>query len=96
MLVHEQRTSSNWGRGETEPKRQLTGMLLRKVRGTSKWPAGQKRNLLMSGQKAKNKLQVGPRDESLLDHSGAWITQRSTYAHTPTRHCTKPCLKPGL
>lgn len=55
--------------GETEPKRQLTGMLLRKVRGTSERPAGQKRTLLMSVQKTKDKLQVGPKT------SVSWIIQ---------------------
>ena len=38
----------------------------------------------------------GPKDKYLLDHSGAWITWGSMYAHTSTRHHIKPCLKPGF
>lgn len=53
-------TSSNQG-GKDRAKEATDGTLLRKVRGTSERPAGQKRSLLMSVQKTKDKLQVGPK-----------------------------------
>lgn len=61
-------TSSNQG-GKDRAKEATDGTLLRKVRGTSERPAGQKRSLLMSVQKTKDKLQ-GPKTSIF------WIIQK--------------------